>query len=143
MKANTLISRAFFIVMLSFLVLSFSQKPELDPRLVGRWKDLFDYDGSGKLLKSEFSGKNYISTYSKDGRVLLDPNFLRDDMKKHGIKEPLDYGAIPSFNWKTKNNEILELITPYGNIESHYRFSADTLIMVFKTGNQSYFLKVK
>jgi hypothetical protein len=94
-------------------------------------------------LKNDFSGKNYISTFTKNGKYLGDPNYLRDDMKKHGIKEPLDYGAIPSFNWKTKNNEILELITPYGNIESHYRFSADTLIMVFKTGNQSYFLKVK
>jgi hypothetical protein len=129
--------------MLSFLVLSFSQKPELDPRLVGRWKDLFDYDGSGNLLKNEFSGKNYITTYSKDGRLLLDPNYLRDDMKKHGIKESLDYGAIPSFNWKTKNNEILELITPYGNVETFYRLSSDTLILISKNGELTYQLRVK
>lgn len=141
MKVNTLIGRAFFVLILSFLVLSFSQKPELDSRIVGRWNHIADKDFSGNLLKNDFAGKNY--TFTKNGKYLGDPNYLRDDMKRHGIKEPLDYGAIPSFNWKTKNNEILELITPYGNIESHYRFSADTLIMVFKTGNQSYFLKVK
>jgi hypothetical protein len=143
MKTNTLISRTFFILILSLIAFSFSQKSELDPRVVGRWNHIADKDFSGNRLKNDFSGKNYINTFTKNGKYLGDPNYLRDDMKKHGINEPLDYNTLPSFDWKTKNNEILELITPYGNIESHYRFSADTLIMVFKTGNQSYFLKVK
>lgn len=143
MKAYTLIRRVVFILMLSFFALSFSQKSELDSRIVGRWKHLSDYDGSGKLLKNEFSGKNYISTYSKDGRVLLDPNYLRDDMKRHGINQPVDYGIIPSFHWKTKNNEVLELITPYGNVEAFYRISSDTLILIDKNGGLTYQQRVK
>jgi hypothetical protein len=143
MKVNTLIGRGFFVLIFSLVILSFSQKPELDSRIVGRWKHLFDYDESGNLLKNEFSGKNYITTYSKDGRVLLDPNYFRDDMKRHGGKEPLDYAAIPSFNWKTKNNEILELITPNGNLESFYRISSDTLILISKNGGLTYQLRVK
>jgi hypothetical protein len=90
-----------FFLLLVFTHLGFSQKKELDQRLVGRWLNLFVKDLNGEIIKNKFHGKNYIDTYLKNGEYLIDPNYLRDDLKRNGIKGSLDYSLIPSFKWKT------------------------------------------
>ncbi|MFN3999344.1 hypothetical protein [Algoriphagus sp.] len=70
------------LVLLSVFILAFSQKAERDPLLVGRWMMLFTKDASGEIVKDEFYGKKYIESYTKDGKYILDPQFLRDVMKR-------------------------------------------------------------
>ncbi|REG82089.1 hypothetical protein [Algoriphagus antarcticus] len=72
---------------------------------------LYTKDAFGAIVKDEFFGKKHMDTYTKDGKLLIDPQFLRDDMKRFGINAPLDYAAIPTLGWKTHNNEILEIET--------------------------------
>lgn len=87
-------------ILIAFLILAclaFFQKAERDPRLVGKWSMLFSKDGNREIVNDEFYGKGYVETFTKDGRWLPDPQFFRDDIKKHGINEPLDYAAIPTF----------------------------------------------
>lgn len=70
------------LVFLSVVILAFSQKAERDTRLVGRWMMLFTKDASGEIVKNEFYGKNYVETFTKNGKLILDPQFLRDVMKR-------------------------------------------------------------
>ena len=79
------------ILLILLLFSAFSQKAERDPRLVGKWMMLFSKDANGEIRKDEFYGKRYVETYTKDGRLVLDPQFLRDDLKRNGITDPLDY----------------------------------------------------
>lgn len=65
------------VVFLSVVILAFIQKAELDPRLIGRWVNLFSKDTSGQVQKNMISGKNYVETFSKNGKLILDPQFLR------------------------------------------------------------------
>jgi hypothetical protein len=104
---------------------------------------LFSKDANGEIRKDEFYGKRYVETYTKDGRLVLDPQFLRDDLKRNGITDPLDYSLIPTFSWKTVNNETIEISTSEGNRQNRYGFSGDTLIFGYSNGNTSYLLRVK
>ena len=125
------------------VTLIFSQKKDLDQRLVGRWMNLYSKDQDGKIIKDEFYGKKYIDTFQKNGQYLFDPNFLRDDMKRNGINEPLDYSLIPTFSWKTYENQILEIISTEGSQKIRYNFSGDTLILGYQNGHIQYLLKRK
>jgi hypothetical protein len=131
------------IVILSITILAFSQKAERDSRLVGKWMILFSKDANGEIIKDEFYGKHYVETYTKDGKLILDPQFLRDDLKRNGISEPLDYSLIPTFSWKTINNETIEIITSEGSRQNRYGFSGDTLIFGNSNGHVRYLLKRK
>jgi hypothetical protein len=75
------------ILLILLLFSAFSQKAERDPRLVGKWMMLFSKDANGEIRKDEFYGKRYVETYTKDGRLVLDPQFLRDDLKRNGITD--------------------------------------------------------
>lgn len=131
------------LVFLSVFILAFPQKAERDPRLVGRWVMLFTKDAGGEIIKDEFYGKKYIETFTKDGRWIVDPQFFRDDAKKHGIETPIDYSAIPTFEWKTINNEILIIDTSQGSQQVRYGFSADTLHLGYSYGHIRYLLNRK
>jgi hypothetical protein len=104
---------------------------------------LYSKDGNGEIVKDEFYGKGYVETYTKDGKLILDPQFLRDDLKRNGISEPLDYSLIPTFSWKTWNNETIEIITSEGSRQNRYGFSGDTLIFGYSNGTTRYLLKRK
>jgi len=104
---------------------------------------LYTKDASGLVVKDEFFGKKYLETYTKDGRLLLNPQFFRDDIKKQGINAPLDYAAIPALGWKTYNNETLEIETAQGNQQVRFGFSGDTLLLGYASGNTRYLLKRK
>jgi len=131
------------IVIFCFTFFGFSQEKDLDQRLIGKWVILFSKDATGKVLKDDFSGKGYIDTYTKNGAYMVDPNYLRDDMKRNGIKEPLDYSLIPTFSWKTIDGEILVIKSSQGTQNIRYNFSGDTLLMGFSNGNTKYLLKNK
>lgn len=132
---------AIFILSIGFWPLN--QQAERDPRLIGKWTMLFSKDENGEIVKDEFYGKRYVETYIKDGRLILDPQFLKDDLKRNGITEPLDYSLIPTFYWKTSNNETLEIMTSEGSRQNRYGFSGDTLIFGFSNGHTRYLLKRK
>lgn len=123
----------------------FLQKPERDPRLVGKWMMLFTLDSNGEIIKDEFYQKKYVEEYTKEGKLILDPNFLIDDMKKRGESMPLlDYSAIPSFNWNTVNNNTLRIdLGEHGGQDNRYGFLGDTLILGYPNGNTRYLLKQK
>jgi len=130
----------FFVVSSIFLPV---QKRELDTRLVGKWTMLFTLDANGEIVKDDFYGKRYVETYTKDGRWVEDPQFFRDDMKRGGVNIPLDYSEIPTLQWKTINNEILEMNSDLGSRQNRYGFAGDTLIFGYPNGNTRYLLKRK
>lgn len=130
-------------IFLYVISLAFSQKAERDPRLVGKWMMLFTKDANEEIIKDEFYGKSYVETYTKDGRLILDPQFLRDNLKRNGITEPLDYSLIPTFYWKTTENKIIEIITSEESRQNRYGFSGDTLVFGYSNGTIRYLLKRK
>ena len=132
-----------FLVFLSVVILAFSQKAERDPRLVGKWTMLYSMDANGEIEKNEFFGKRYVETYTKDGKLILDPQYLRDDLKRNGISEPLDYSLIPTLYWKTISNETLEITTSEGSRQNRYGFLGDTLIFGYSNGHTRYLLRKK
>ncbi|MBC6368127.1 hypothetical protein [Algoriphagus sp. AK58] len=119
------------------------QKAERDPRLVGKWTMLFSKDANGEIIQDEFYAKSYVETYTKEGKLILDPQYLRDDLKRNGITEPLDYSLIPSFSWKTFNSETIEITTSEGSSQNRYGFSGDTLIFGYSNGHLRYLLRRK
>ncbi|WP_297337254.1 hypothetical protein [Algoriphagus sp.] len=119
------------------------QSRDHDERLIGKWTILFFKDADGKLLKNGFQGKNYVDTFFENGQYSIDPNFFRDEAKKNGINEPIDYSSIPSFSWKTVNNQILSIETGQGSQEIRYGFLGDTLIFGYPNGHTRYLLKRK
>lgn len=123
--------------------LFFFQKVERDPRLVGRWMFLYHLDPNGEVIKDEFFGKNYVQTYYSDGKFIQDPQMFRDTDRRHGIKTPFDYSAIPVFEWKTTNNENLTLTHAMGTVQSRYGFAGDTLIIGYSNGHTQHLVKVK
>ena len=133
------------ILLILILFGSFSQKVERDPRLVGRWMMLFSLDTTGEVIKDEFYQKKYVEEYTQSGKLILDPNFLRDDMEARGIKlTALDYAAIPTLDWTTIDNNTLQL--DYGGLgirSNRYGFLGDTLIFGYSNGNTRYLLRVK
>jgi hypothetical protein len=131
------------LIFLTVSILAFSQKAERDSRLVGKWTMLYSKDANGETIKDEFFGKGYVETYAKNGKFILDPQFLRDDLKRNGITEPLDYSLIPTFYWKTINNETLEIITSEGARQNRYGFLGDTLIFGYSNGHTRYLLRMK
>jgi hypothetical protein len=104
---------------------------------------LFSKDSSGKVLNDGFAGKNYVEVFAKNGTYSIDPNFLRDEAKKNGINEPIDFSAIPSFSWKTLNDETLIIETGLGSQQIRYGFADDTLLMGYPNGHVRYLLKRK
>jgi len=132
-----------FLVFLSVVILAFFQEAEHDPRLAGKWTMLYSMDANGEIEKNEFFGKRYVETYTKDGKLILDPQYLRDDLKRNGISEPLDYSLIPTLYWKTISNETLEIITSEGSRQNRYGFSGDTLIFGYSNGHTRYLLRKK
>ena len=131
------------MVFLGLTILPFYQQTERDPRLIGKWVILFSKDANGEIIKDEFYGKRYVGTYTKGGDLILDPQFLRDDLKRNGITEPLDYSLIPTFSWKTMENETIEIITGEGSRQNRYGFSGDTLVFGYPNGHVRYLLKRK
>ncbi|MFC3417217.1 hypothetical protein [Algoriphagus hitonicola] len=122
---------------------SFGQKAERDPRLIGQWITLYSTNGTGEIQRDMLFGKNYVETFTKSGKYILDPQFLRDDMKSRGINEPLDYASIPTFSWKTENNEVLIIDSGQGSQKIRYGFSGDTLLKGYPNGHIRYLLKRK
>ncbi len=132
------------LIVLIFIVFgAFIQKAERDTRLVGQWVTLYSTDGTGEIQKDMLSGKNYVETFTKNGKYILDPQFLSDDMKSRGIKEPLDYASIPTFSWKTENNEVLIIDSGLGSQKIRNGFSGDTLLKGYPNGHIRYLLKRK
>jgi hypothetical protein len=121
----------------------FAQKKDLDSRIVGKWELLFSKDLEGKVVKNEFSGKGYVETFTKSGQFMIDPNYLRDDMKRNGINEPLDYSLIPVFSWRMIDDNLFEIMSSNGNQQIRYGFSGDTLVLGYPNGNTKYLLKRK
>lgn len=141
MKIKTnffLITSLFFI---SHITICLSQKAKLDSEIIGRWERLYSIDTEGNKIKDDFSGRGYIETFTKNGTYLLDPNFLRDDMKRHGINEPLDYSALPVFRWKCISESVLEINYNINVQQLRYGFSGDTLLMGYPNGDITYLLK--
>jgi hypothetical protein len=132
----------FFAINALSIYSSFSQSKNRDEKIVGEYILLYHKDGEGNVIKDEFFGKNYLQKFTKFGQIIYDPRFLQDDLKRNGISEPLDYTLIPSFNWKTNNNE--ELIIDGGSeiLRKKYLFSGDTLITVSERGFLEYLLKI-
>ncbi|WP_139316594.1 hypothetical protein [Algoriphagus marinus] len=119
-----------------------SQKAELDSRLVGQWTMLFSLDSNGEVIKDEFYGKKYVEEFTNDGKLILDPNFFIDDMKRHGETIPMDYTLIPSIKWETINNNTLRVdLGEYGTRDNRYGFLGDTLIFGYSNGTTRYLLK--
>lgn len=131
------------IILILVVFGSFYQKSERDPRLVGKWMMLFSKDVNGEIVKDEFYGKNYVETYTKEGKLILDPQFLRDDLRRNGVTEPLDYSLIPTISWRTMNNETIEVITSEGSRQNRYGFLGDTLVFGYSNGHTRYLLKRK
>ena len=106
---------------------------------------LFSLDATGEVIKDEFYQKKYVEEYTQSGKLILDPNFLRDDMEARGIKlTALDYAAIPTFDWTTIDNNTLQLDYGGQGIRSNrYGFLGDTLIFGYSNGNTRYLLRVK
>ncbi len=124
-----------------FIFLIIQQSTELDSRLFGKWEVLYSKDEHGIILKDNFYKKGYLETFLKNGTFLVDPNFLRDDMKRNGIQEPLNYADIPKFTWRISTNHNLEIFTSHGTQEIRYNFSGDTLLLNFSDGYTRYLLK--
>lgn len=133
----------FFLLLLLITSAALIQKAERDPRLVGKWTILFSKDGNGDIIKDEFYGKSYVETFTKDGKWIIDPQFFRDDAKRLGINASIDYSAIPTFQWKTKDSQILEMNTSEGSQTIRYGFSGDTLIFGYPNAHTRYLLKRK
>lgn len=133
----------YYLLVLLVCSAAFIQKAERDPRLVGKWTMLYSKDENGEIVKDEFYGKSYIETFTRDGKWIIDPQFFRDDAKRLGINAPIDYSAIPTFQWKTIDNQILEMNTSEGSRTNRYGFSGDTLIFDYPNGNTRYLLKRK
>jgi hypothetical protein len=131
------------ILLILLLFSAFSQKAERDPRLVGKWMFLYDLDPNGEVVKNEFYGKKYVTTYHGDGRMVHDPQMFRDADRRHGIKTPFDYSDIPILEWKTTNNETLTLTHAMGTLQNRYGFAGDTLIIGTSKGYTAYHLRVK
>lgn len=130
------------ILLIGFL--SPLQKAERDPRLVGKWTMLYSKDANGKIIKDEFFGKNYIEEYTKDGRLILDPQFLLDDMKRLSEITKLDYASIPTFQWTTINNNTLRInYGELGSKDNRYGFLGDTLLLGYSNGNVRFLLRGK
>lgn len=140
MKINRILFGTFFIFFSNFC---YAQKSVFDERVVGKWEILFSENAEGIEIKDEFTRKGYINTYTKDGMLLLDFNYFKDDMKRHGIKEPLDYASIPSLSWKSIRENVMEIYTGQGNQVIRYGFSGDTLLLGYPNGNIQYLLKRK
>lgn len=98
---------------------------------------------NGDIIKDDFYKKGYVDTFLKNGQHLIDPNYLRDDLRRNGIKEPLDYSLIPTFSWKTLNDQILEISGNGETQQIRYRFLGDTLLLGYSNGNTKYLLKRK
>jgi hypothetical protein len=143
MKKTTRILLLLFIMLLLLDSFSFAQSRELDERISGRWTILFFKDSEGKILNNGFAGKNYIDTFFKNGTYSIDPNIFRDEAKKAGIKEPIDYLSIPTFKWKTTSDQILVIETGEGDQLIKYEFLGDTLIFGYPNGHTRYLLKRK
>ena len=136
--------KARYLLIIPLVIsVAFIQKAERDPRLVGKWTMLFSKDANGKIIKDEFYGKSYVETFTKDGKWITDPQFFKDDARKHGIDAPIDYSAIPTFQWKTIDNQILEMNTSVGSHQNRYGFVGDTLIFGYSTGHTRYLLRRK
>lgn len=133
----------FFGVVLLYSETAKSQAPMRDNRIVGKYTSLFSKDANGGIIKDEFYGKKYVETFTRYGRLILDPQFFRDDLKRNGITEPLDYSLIPSVEWKTVNDKVLIIITGQGNQEVKYSFVGDTLLLGYPNGRTRYMLKRK
>lgn len=120
-----------------------SQSQALDSRVVGRWVVLFSKDANGKVLNDGFVGKNYTEIFAKNGTYIIDPNFLRNEAKGNGILESIDFLSIPSFSWKTLNDETLIIETGQGSQLIRYGFSGDSLLLGYPNGHTRYLLKRK
>lgn len=130
----------FNLIIISLIVQSY----EHDPRLFGKWIFLYSMNSNGEILRDEFFGKRYIEEYTKDGRLILDPQFLLDDMKRRGEITSLDYTSIPTFEWMTVNNNTIKI--NYGELgikENRYGFLGDTLIFGYPNGHTRYLLRRK
>ena len=132
-----------FAVILLSTVTAKSQTKLVDNHLAGKYIILFSKDANGEIIKDEFYGKKYMETFTRDGRLILDPQFFRDDLKRNGITEPLDYSMIPSVEWKTISDEVLIIITGQGNQEVRYSFAGDTLLLGYPNGHTKYMLRRK
>ncbi|MDO9552762.1 hypothetical protein [Rhodonellum sp.] len=143
MKFNSKKTKLIILFLLYFINFSFFQKKELDSRIVGKWTNIFAKDVHGEIIKDDFYKKGYVDTFLKNGQHLIDPNFLRDDLKRNGIKEPLDYSLIPTFSWRTFNDQILEISGSGETQQIRYGFSGDTLLLGYSNGNTRYLIKRK
>lgn len=135
------------IVLLLVILLSsesgICQSKQQDDRLLGKWSILFFKDTEGKIIKNGFEGKNYVDVFYKNGTYSVDPNYFRDEMKRNGINEPLDYTSLPVFTWRNMDDNLIEIITTSGNQQIRYGFSGDTLLLGYPNGNIKYLLKRK
>lgn len=133
------------IIYFNLIIISLiAQSYERDPRLFGKWILLYSMNSNGEILRDEFFGKGYIEEYTKDGRLILDPQFLLDDMKRRGEITQLDYTLISTFEWMTVNNNTIKI--NYGELgikENRYGFLGDTLIIGYPNGHTRYLLKRK
>ncbi|REG84723.1 hypothetical protein [Algoriphagus antarcticus] len=118
-------------------------KPSLNPELIGKWIQLETYDASGKPVDGEYSGKGYYRIYTKDGRLIVDPQRFRDESSKNG--RSFSYSDVPTFIWTTfKSNILVTNLPGIIEIEEEYLIKGDSLslktdknfITFFRKGNK-------
>jgi len=118
------------------------EKIVLDSRLFGKWIELERYDEDGVLIQSDFFNKRYYRIFTKDGRILLDPQRFRDEYQKHG--RPFSYQDVPTFYWRTKeSNYIVASLPGVMEFEEKYFFQGDSLILVSDGGFKTYLIRDK
>jgi hemin uptake protein HemP len=140
-----MLKSVFFIFSLFFLTgLVLAQSISRDERIIGEYILLYQKDGVGEIIKDNLAGKNYSRKYTKSGQVIIDPQIIKDDFKRHGITEPRNFTDLPVGKWSTFEDRQIETSFPnQPSLKSRYIFSGDTLIIVNQNGNAEYLLRLK
>ncbi len=115
-------------------------KPSLNPELIGKWIQLGTYDASGKPVDGEYSGKGYYRIFTKDGRLIVDPQRFRDESSKNG--RSFSYSDVPIFIWTTFKSNILDTNLPgIIEIEEEYLIKGDSLSLKTDKSYTTFFRK--
>ncbi len=119
-----------------------TDKPFLDPKIMGKWIQLGSYYPSGEPTETDFSKKGYYSVFKNDGRLIVDSRMFRDDFAKNGLS--FSYSDIPEFNWSVKLPNIFITSSPgLGSFEEEYHFQSDSLILTTDRGIKKYYVRDK
>lgn len=119
------------------------EKHGLDSNLFGKWIVLGRHDNHGGVIQSDSYSKRYYRIFTKDGRLIIDPQKFRDDYRKNGI--PFSFQDLPPpLNWRTKeSNKIVISFPGVIEFEEKYFFQGDSLILVTDEGYKTFLIRDK